>query len=204
MTSAAKVVEKSPVVLYVGGHASGCVVIDVVVQGAPINLKEITFRNYYTALVTIKARIRETAANVVLSYKTIVKDFVLMPNPHCEQGSQQFFRIQADKFLCDSRNVMALRLIVRQPSHLWMDFGLRDINCFQEEQTELELSHNSNGLEEEESECVKKITEHLNAMAYMGGESHRNAYLDIQRVGRFDVSLCFVCVRFVLCDCFPL
>ena len=63
MTSAAKVVEKSPVVLYVGGHASGCVVIDVVVQGAPINLKEITFRNYYTALVTIKARIRETAAN---------------------------------------------------------------------------------------------------------------------------------------------
>lgn len=63
MTSTVKLLEKTPVMMHIGGVGPGCSVVDVVVQGAPVRLKEITFRNYYTASVTIKARIREIPVN---------------------------------------------------------------------------------------------------------------------------------------------
>lgn len=122
-----------------------------------------------------------TAATLL--YKTLVKDFILMPKPHCEQGSQRSYTIQSDKFLCEAHNVMALRFILQQPSHCWVTFGIRDIKCIPEEQVEVE--QNDKLKEDEQSRDASRISSQIDLLTRMTvGLMTRGD----QDVGRFDVN----------------
>ncbi|XP_027692918.1 nicolin-1 isoform X3 [Vombatus ursinus] len=70
----------------------GVLVIDVTFPTAgPFELQEITFKNYYTAFLSIRVR----------------------------------------QMLCDMDKVLELRLILRQPSPLWLNFTLEELQFFQ-------------------------------------------------------------------------
>uniref|UniRef100_A0A7N4NX31 Nicolin 1, tubulin polyglutamylase complex subunit n=1 Tax=Sarcophilus harrisii TaxID=9305 RepID=A0A7N4NX31_SARHA len=65
----------------------GVLVIDVTFPTAgPIELQEITFKNYYTAFLSIRVR-QPGSPN---KWITCLRDYCLMPNPHNEEGAQDY------------------------------------------------------------------------------------------------------------------
>ena len=53
-----------------------------------------------------------------------------MPNCHCERGSQSLVVLNKAHFLASLENVISLRLILRQPSPEWNQFGIRDLKIY--------------------------------------------------------------------------
>ena len=52
---------------------------------------------------------------------------VLMPDAHCETGSQDIIMVSATESLVALHDVTALRFILRQPSPNWKTFNIEDI-----------------------------------------------------------------------------
>jgi len=125
---------KSPKTLQLGESPfySGCSIIEATFSGNdPPDINKITLVNNYAASVTIKAKMRrESKEGRKEIWKTAVKDFKLMPNPHCETGGQSYFTIYPDDLLCSVTQVLMLRFIVMQPSPSWSQFSIEEIYIF--------------------------------------------------------------------------
>uniref|UniRef100_A0A2K6K6I2 Nicolin 1, tubulin polyglutamylase complex subunit n=2 Tax=Rhinopithecus TaxID=542827 RepID=A0A2K6K6I2_RHIBE len=68
----------------------GVLVIDVTFPSvAPFELQEITFKNYYTAFLSIRVR-QHTSAHTPAKWVTCLRDYCLMPDPHSEEGAQEY------------------------------------------------------------------------------------------------------------------
>ncbi|XP_005987066.1 nicolin-1 [Latimeria chalumnae] len=199
---------KTPVALQIGDVKTdsarpGVFVIDVnFPQDKQVNLQEITFKNYYTAFLTIRIQKREYSTDCSegsLKWMTCVRNQCLMPDPHTEQRSQDYFSIFRHQMLCEPDNVVTVRLVLRQPSPVWMVFTLEDIRVSQcgEESSEKVLlpwlSHLSS-LERPMNlhDCVpdpEKVSMEVQQM-WMLTEVMR-ANQTAARVGRFDVDGCY-------------
>ncbi|XP_078059239.1 nicolin-1 isoform X2 [Mustelus asterias] len=96
-------------------------------------LRTITFKNYYTAFLTVRLQRRVTAESdrKLLKWKTCIRNMCLMPNPHTENGSQDYFSIARDQMLFEPDDVMTVRLILRQPSPVWLNFTIEDIKMYE-------------------------------------------------------------------------
>ena len=119
-----------------GVRPSGCQVVDVHIHSpVPEMIEYITFRNYYTHSITIlfrsKALSKEYSDNTgTKSWRLCVRDFQLMKNCHCAQGGQNWVILSQKQFLNNLTNVKQLRMILKQPSPHWREFGIRDFRCF--------------------------------------------------------------------------
>ncbi|XP_065830364.1 nicolin-1-like isoform X1 [Oscarella lobularis] len=164
-----------------GDSGSGCAAIDVSVRGEPVEIDSISFRNFYTASVTVKVRTMEEKSRDEVPYKTLVKNFILMPQPHCEQGGQNFYRITPSQMLFCPKNVLEVRLIMHQPSHCWANFGLNEIefNTPSQEPEKAQAGASSSSLTREE------IQTQLSEMSSMLDQIRISDQLVI---GRFDVN----------------
>ncbi|XP_063283529.1 nicolin-1 [Pelobates fuscus] len=127
---------RSPVPLQVGDVKTeqarpGVYVIDVAFpKTQTVDLQEITFKNYYTAFLTMRIQQRrpaESRGNPPPAWCTCIKNMRLMPNPHMEEGSQDYVSIQKNQMLCNTDHVIAIRLILRQPSPVWLNFTVEDL-----------------------------------------------------------------------------
>lgn len=56
-------------------------------------IEEITFKNYYTAYITVRLLRRTSGQNGPTKWCTALRDLLLMDNPHTETGSQDYFSI---------------------------------------------------------------------------------------------------------------
>uniref|UniRef100_A0A3P9ABX5 Nicolin 1 n=1 Tax=Esox lucius TaxID=8010 RepID=A0A3P9ABX5_ESOLU len=104
----------------------GVYVIDVTLPiGQTVNIQEISFKNYYTACLTLRLLIRgeEGAAK----WATCLRNRCLMPSPHTEEGSQDYYSVYRQQMLIEPDNVLAVRLILRQPSSSWLNFSVEEI-----------------------------------------------------------------------------
>ena len=116
---------------------SGCQVVDVHIHSpAPDMIEYITFRNYYTHSITILFRSKDLSNDYsddtgTKSWRLCVRDFQLMKNCHCAQGGQNWVILNQKHFLNNPTNVKQLRMILKQPSPHWREFGIRDFRCFQ-------------------------------------------------------------------------
>ncbi|WAR25639.1 NICN1-like protein [Mya arenaria] len=112
---------------------SGCRIIDVSLSNI-INpeVGEIHFKNSYTAYLTVKAKskIQDSKDGGEVKWRTCVRKMRLMPSPHVEAGSQDFFVITRKQMSFDLVNVSALRLILQQPSPVWKEFKIEDLKIF--------------------------------------------------------------------------
>ncbi|XP_063797512.1 nicolin-1 isoform X2 [Pseudophryne corroboree] len=88
--------------------------------------QEISFKNYYTAFLTIQMQASDPSAKPG-PWRTCVSNLRLMPSPHTEEGSQDYVSLYRQQMLCDTDNVVSLRLILRQPSPVWLTFTLEDL-----------------------------------------------------------------------------
>ncbi|XP_046986212.1 nicolin-1-like [Schistocerca americana] len=124
----------------------GCSVVELQFQG-PSQVGELVFRNYYTAWLTVLVRTAVSgdanATNASSSAASATKDDsaewqvgipqrILMPNPHLEPGSHDLFSIPATESLLEWNNLLALRLVLRQPSPVWRTFHVEELNVFRD------------------------------------------------------------------------
>uniref|UniRef100_A0A672ZCX3 Nicolin 1 n=1 Tax=Sphaeramia orbicularis TaxID=375764 RepID=A0A672ZCX3_9TELE len=130
---------KPPVFLQIGEtktdtSRSGVCVVDVSLPfGKPVNIEEITFKNYYTAYVTVRLLRRSPGQEAAAKWWTALRDLPLMDNPHTEGGSQDYFSIHRTQMKVEPDHVVSVRLILRQPSSAWLTFNLEEIKIFQKE-----------------------------------------------------------------------
>nr|XP_020029090.1 nicolin-1 isoform X3 [Castor canadensis] len=108
----------------------GVLVIDVTFPSvAPF--EEITFKNYYTAFLSIRVR-QHTTMHTSSKWVTCLRDYCLMPDPHSEEGAQDYVSLFKHQMLCDMAKVLELRLILRQPSPLWLSFTVEELQIYQQ------------------------------------------------------------------------
>ncbi|XP_071611667.1 nicolin-1 isoform X3 [Heliangelus exortis] len=92
---------------------------------AGIEVQEIVFRNFYTAFLSV--RVQRPGSR---RWVTCLRDYRLMPCPHTEEGSQDYFSLCRQQMLCDVDQVTALRFILRQPSPVWLHFTIEELQIF--------------------------------------------------------------------------
>ncbi|XP_071136946.1 nicolin-1-like isoform X3 [Mytilus edulis] len=142
---------KNPVILTISDGKtefhSGCRVIDINFPNIsnpessnPISVSicervgEIHFKNSYTAFITVKAKFKAQAENGDAGgdakWKTCVRRFRLMPNPHMEEGSQDYFCLGKKHFMNELSNITQIRVILQQPSPVWKDFRIEELKLY--------------------------------------------------------------------------
>ncbi|XP_028296765.1 nicolin-1-like isoform X1 [Gouania willdenowi] len=117
------------------GHApsnaarSGVCVVDVHLPfGKPVNIERISFKNFYTASLSVRLLTKEPAS--LCKWLTAIRDVSLMENPHCEDGAQDYCSLIREQMLVEPDHVVQIRLILRQPSATWTTFDLEEINIY--------------------------------------------------------------------------
>ncbi|XP_071082257.1 nicolin-1-like isoform X2 [Haliotis cracherodii] len=129
---------KNPVMLFVGDPKSefhsGCKVFDVTFPNViHPEVGEIRFKNHYVGILTVRAKFRSAENNGEpgeLKWRTCLPRMKLMPSPHTESGSQDYFSLTRKHLLFDLVNLTALRFILQQPSPMWRDFKLEELKVF--------------------------------------------------------------------------
>ncbi|XP_029007911.1 nicolin-1 [Betta splendens] len=118
---------------------SGVCVVDVNLPfGKSVNIEKITFKNYYTAYVTVRLLRRSPEQEAPAKWCTAVRDLPLMDNPHTERGSQDYCSIHRTHMQVEPDHVASVRLILRQPSCAWMTFSLEEIQIYPRSQPDPE------------------------------------------------------------------
>jgi len=108
---------------------SGCSTMEVTFPNlGAVEIGEIQFGNYYVAFLTIRVKLKGGEEEV---WRTLVKNKRLMPDPHGERGSQDYFVITRKHLPSEVMDhVTALRFVLRQPSPVWEDFYLDDVKIY--------------------------------------------------------------------------
>lgn len=106
---------------------SGCQVIEI---RASRPISRLVFRNYYTFSVSVRCLKPGNDPEDPLSWATGTKERVLMPSCHAEGGSQDWVSILASHFPEGVQSCQRLRLILKQPSPDWNDFGIHFLSCY--------------------------------------------------------------------------
>ncbi|XP_075952214.1 nicolin-1 isoform X4 [Anarhichas minor] len=70
-------------------------------------IKEITFKNYYTAYVTVRLLRRSPGQEAPAKWCTALRDLPLMDNPHTEGGSQDYCSVHRAQVGCEAWFVRA-------------------------------------------------------------------------------------------------
>ncbi|XP_033822230.2 nicolin-1 [Periophthalmus magnuspinnatus] len=127
---------KPPVFLQLGDAKtdtvkSGVCIVDVTLPfGKSVNIEEISFKNFYTAYVTVRLLRKIPGQEAAAKWTTALRDLALMENPHTEGGSQDYSSIHRAQMQVVPDHVMSVRFILRQPSSAWMNFNLQEIKIF--------------------------------------------------------------------------
>ncbi|XP_051932112.1 nicolin-1 [Hippocampus zosterae] len=136
---------KPPVFLHFGGGdgkkqgcCSGVCVIDVALPpGKTVNIETITFKNFYTALVSVRLQRRSPGQEgAAAKWCTALRDRPLMTNPHTEAGAQDYYSIDRKQMQVEPDGVSSVRLILKQPSSAWLTFSVQDVRIFPRMQPE--------------------------------------------------------------------
>ncbi|XP_073208749.1 nicolin-1 isoform X3 [Lepidochelys kempii] len=104
-------------------------------------LQEIVFKNSYTAFLTVRVQRRrpcDVGREGARKWVTCLWNHCLMPSPHTETGSQDYFSLFRHQMLCDVDQVTAVRLILRQPSPVWLNFTLEELRLYPKGQQSLQ------------------------------------------------------------------
>lgn len=110
----------------------------------PANVRFISFRNQYVASLTLRKKSPLSQAPTEPPHPsdrkvTCLKDFILMPRPHEEDGGQEQFIIDTELDFSNptkGQQITELDIIMKQPSFQWQKIGLTDLKCFSAVKTE--------------------------------------------------------------------
>ena len=94
-----------------------------------VDIFEITFCNFYTASVSLRVKFKGADGT---RWRTAVHRKQLMPDCHTESGSQDFFVLNQRNgdFSEPLVDVLALRLVLYQPSSVWKEFKVEHVRLW--------------------------------------------------------------------------
>ena len=123
-------------------RGSGCQVVDVTLRNhTSLPIRYLVFKNRYTYSITVKYLQRTTSLTSPPQWVVCVQNHILMPNCHCEQGSQSWNVLTVSKEDKTLNEITRLRLILRQPSPQWKEFGVDHVTCYTTSSTVSTPSH---------------------------------------------------------------
>ena len=145
---------------------SGCHVMDVELHQPCSQISSIRFRNRYTYAITVlyqtamvperKALTQDhtsataQATDVFESHisgcsgewKVGVAKHILMPSCHCDSpDAQKWVELGQSAFQGKLEGVLRLRLILRQPSPHWRQFGIENLSCYHHDSNAASRTH---------------------------------------------------------------
>uniref|UniRef100_A0A8D2ZYH2 Nicolin 1 n=1 Tax=Scophthalmus maximus TaxID=52904 RepID=A0A8D2ZYH2_SCOMX len=176
---------KPPVYLHIGetkpdaAHSGICVVDVTLPFGKPASIEEITFKNYYTASVTVRLLRRGPGQEAPAKWCTALRDLPLMDNPHTERGSQDYCTIHRTQMKAEPDHVVSVRLILRQPSSAWLTFSIGDVKIFP--RAEPRFSRQS-GRRESNTDPEKEVSDWLSDLTLVDQHSDLEGLPDPQTV----------------------
>ncbi|XP_022100799.1 nicolin-1-like isoform X2 [Acanthaster planci] len=95
-----------------------------------MTLGNITFKNNYTAFITVKVKCKPQDEKEETRWRDCVRQLRLMPDPHTETASQAYFTVSKSEMLFEPTEVIAVRLVLQQPSPVWAHFGIEEVAIF--------------------------------------------------------------------------
>ena len=99
---------------------SGCCVLDVVFRQPFSNWDAIQFSNKHTYSISILFQ-----SKACTNWKVLLLDYVLMLNPHSVgKGCENWVTLLRDDLLYQVDNVTRLRILLKQPSPHFTEFGI--------------------------------------------------------------------------------
>lgn len=117
---------KGQIRLFIGDRSkvqfdSGCKIFDVYIMDT-FEFEKISFQNFYTCYLSIKAKDKKLPSDNPSSWKFLIKRLRLMPNCHGESGSHQRFELTKDMV------ITYLRIYQKHDSNSLRKYSL--IRCF--------------------------------------------------------------------------
>lgn len=146
-----------------------------------IDFDYIIFKNFYVASIDIEIFINE-------GFKTILEDYVLMPNPNVDEGAEKYFVISKkdtkfNEINPNNSNVSTIKIILKQNSTLWKDYYLTKIE-FIKEGTK---GNNDNFVFENEPRLLYKI-KNTNTTFIQDKDSINAIYGNLAKKGNSEVT----------------
>ncbi|XP_028854208.1 nicolin-1 isoform X1 [Denticeps clupeoides] len=194
-------VVKAPVSLQIGDSIRpGVYVIDInFPNGQAVKIQEIQFKNYYTAFLTVRVlKMEDPGHDSTVKWVTALRDLQLMPNPHSEAGSQDYFAVHKHQMLVEMNDVSTIRLILRQPSAAWLNFTIDEIKIYKclKEESEIDVPNwLSNLTPVEESSDLQGLPDPENVSSSIQQMWALTEIMQSNRttvsIGRFDVKGCY-------------
>ena len=96
-----------------------------------MHVSDVRFSNHYSHRVMVLQQTthasRVPAVGGGSEWKVAVPWKFLMPSPHCEEGAEDAFSLEEELGESGLEEVTRLRLYVQQPSALWRQFNLHNI-----------------------------------------------------------------------------
>ena len=188
---------------------SGCAVIEVLFpKVSSVDIEEINFRNYYTATLTVLAQMRPSTANnettgVQPEWQICVRSKTLMPFPHFEQASEDYFTIKSSECLVALHGVTELRFVLQQPSPMWKEFKIEEIQVTRAllvitEKPELvrwlsELDKEKSSNEDQQLKGISSVADISKRLQHMWAltENVQLGVANITNINRYDVDGCY-------------
>eukprot|EP01135_Chromosphaera_perkinsii_P005462 Nk52_evm11s352 gene=Nk52_evmTU11s352 len=95
----------------------------------PSQVSKIMFQNYYTATLKIKYKTSKSNGE---KWRTLVKNIVLMQNPHSENNGNICVTVNDKEFTTYPvrPSIYALRFIYKQPSPHWLRFRIDNLSLY--------------------------------------------------------------------------
>ncbi|CAH1726309.1 nicolin-1-like [Aphis gossypii] len=92
------------------------------------DVDEINFKNYYTYIISILVmKISNTDPKRLKKWYIAVRQKKIMDNTHTDFQSQDYVCIKSSESAIDWTDLYKIKLILRQPSPNWNNFGIDDV-----------------------------------------------------------------------------
>ncbi|XP_019736250.1 nicolin-1 isoform X2 [Hippocampus comes] len=164
------------------------------------DIETITFKNFYTALVSVRLQRRSPGQEgAAAKWCTALRDRPLMTNPHTEAGAQDYYSIDRKQMQVEPDGVSSIRLILKQPSSAWLTFSVQDVRIFPRMQPEpdkelsdwlLALNLVERQLPTQDPLDVASVSCRLQQMWALS-QVMQSSQSHAASVGRFDVDGCY-------------
>eukprot|EP01043_Picozoa_sp_COSAG02_P053953 COSAG02_NODE_6035_length_3855_cov_112.760117_4_plen_259_part_00 len=98
----------------------------------PTSISHLEFRNFYAATVAVDAYFTDERVpdGVEVPWHTLVPTVELMHDPHCEGDAQRWHRLLLSRDGLPTKELLALRVTLTQPSPCWRTIRLDELRCF--------------------------------------------------------------------------
>lgn len=98
----------------------------------PTSISHLEFRNFYAATISVDGYFTDERVpdGVEVPWHTLVPSVQLMEDPHCEGDAQRWHRLLLSRDALPTKELLALRITLTQPSPCWRTIRLDELRCF--------------------------------------------------------------------------